>query len=223
MGLGPTSRDSSSVNNYWHDAPPNSMTGAIEATSCCCRIQRLREVADNIVNVLDPHTEPKHLWGHPGFELFLRRELPVRCGRWMTCQRLGVAHVDHSFEQAQGIETLPARLEATFYSKRQQGAAPRAQVFLREWIQRIIWKSRVIDPIHHAVGVQILRHLSGVLHMTLDTEGQRLNPLKQQEAVQGRQSGAGVALKNRPTPRDVGSFAVMFRVHHAVIGDLRAV
>src|SRR5216117_4052736 len=64
---------------------------------------------------------------------------------------------------------------------------------------------------------------SCVLYMAFDTECQRLNPLQQQEAVEGRQGRTRVALANGPAPRDIGGGAVVIRVDNAVIGGLRPV
>src|ERR1700724_2197295 len=70
---------------------------------------------------------------------------------------------------------------------------------------------------------QILRYPLGVLHMAFDAERQRLDPLKQQEAGQGRQSRPGVSLANGPTTRDIGARAIVFGVDHAMIGGFRPV
>ena len=72
-------------------------------------LQRLTEILENVVDVLDAHAEPNHLRRDANLRLLLRRELPVRSGRRMTRQRLGIAHIHHALEQAERIEALPAR------------------------------------------------------------------------------------------------------------------
>src|SRR6184192_2052593 len=90
------------------------------SSSSGCALQCLIEISNDVVDMLDAHAEPNHLWRHTHLLLFFRRQLPVRGGCRMTCQRLCVAHIDHSFEQAQSIETFGACFEAAFDSKCQQ-------------------------------------------------------------------------------------------------------
>src|SRR5271154_312849 len=164
----------------------NSRSRRFPRISCCCLVQCLGEVCKNVVDVLDTHAEPNHFRSHTHFLLFLRGELTMRGGCGMTGQRFSVAHVDHSFKQAQGVETLCPRLEAAFHSKRQERAALGAQVALSHGIQGIVRESRIVDPFDHAMAAQKFRNFAGVLDMALDAKRKRLDSLQQEKTVEGR-------------------------------------
>src|SRR5437870_13737737 len=142
-------------------------------------LQRLTKISNNVVDVLDADAEPNHLWCYTYLLLFFRRQLPVRGGCRMTCQRLGIAHIDHSLEQTQSIETFGDCFETAFHSNRQQRTAAAPHVSLCHRIQRVIGKSRVIDPLHHLVATQILGYFSRVLHVALHTQSECLHSLQQ--------------------------------------------
>ena len=44
-------------------------------------VQRLRQVRDDVVNMFDSHAQPDHFRRHSRFQLFFRRQLPMRRGR----------------------------------------------------------------------------------------------------------------------------------------------
>src|SRR5215472_4081331 len=128
----------------------------------------------------------------------------------MARQRLGVTHIDHALEQAKRIKTPCTGLEAAFDPKGQQRAAVRTEVLLRHRIQGVVGESRVINPFNHRMISEILCYLSGILYMAFHTQCKRLDPLKQEEAIERRQSGACISLANCPAPCYEGRSAIMF-------------
>ena len=64
------------------------------------RRQRLIEVGDDVVDVLDADAEPDHFRPHAGLALLLGRHLPMRGRGRVAGERLGVAHIDQPLEQA---------------------------------------------------------------------------------------------------------------------------
>src|SRR5580704_3210585 len=146
--------------------------------------ERLLEVRENVVNMFDPDAQPNHLRLHADLCLLFRRELPMRRRGWMACQRFGIAHVHHPFEQSKRIEALAARFKSAFDAERQQRHSVVAQIFFRHRIQRAIRKSRVAHPLDHPVIAQKFRDATRILHMPLDAQGHCLEPLQQQESVE---------------------------------------
>ena len=177
------------------------------------------QIGDDVVDVLDANAQANHFGRDAGFQLLFRRQLAMRGGRGMAGQGFGVAHIDHALEQRERIEALHALLEAALQAEGEQGTGALAEIPVSHGIERAIGKSRVIHPGHAGVIAQKLRDLAGVLHVAFDAKGHGLDALKQQETVEGRERGAGVALRDGAAARDVGGGSIMFGVNHAVIGD----
>src|SRR5580658_7565262 len=83
-------------------------------------VERLGQIGENIVDMLDPHTKAYHLRCNSHLRLLLWRKLPMRSRCRVTRQRLGIPHIHHPLEQAKRVEALPASLVTAFHSKRQQ-------------------------------------------------------------------------------------------------------
>src|SRR5690606_17654367 len=75
-----------------------------------CRIQplslrqRLLQVFEQVIDVLDAERQAHHAFGDARFGQFVGVELPVRGGRGVGGQRLGVADVYQAREQVQRIQ-----------------------------------------------------------------------------------------------------------------------
>ena len=63
----------------------------------------VRQLRDDVVDVLDTDGEPDHFRPHAGFLLLLCRHLPVRGRSRMTSERFGVAHIDQALEQLERV------------------------------------------------------------------------------------------------------------------------
>src|ERR1022692_399875 len=202
--------------------PPNRCARSFPP-SCSGLVQRLTQVLEYVVDMLDPHTKTNHLWCDSYFRLFLRRQLSVRSRRRVTRQRFGVAHVNHALEQTEGVEALPPSLIAALHPKGEQRAEVGAQISMRHRIQRIIRKSDVVNPFHHRMSAQEFRYLACVLNVAFNAEGKRRNPLQKQKAVKRRQSCTGIALTHSPAARDKCGISVVIHIHNTVIGNLRPI
>src|SRR6267378_2924133 len=56
--------DSASIHYDWHALPLKLTNVLICPTSDGCLLECLTEIVDNIVDVLDAHAQPNHLWCH---------------------------------------------------------------------------------------------------------------------------------------------------------------
>src|ERR1700684_3407923 len=68
--------------------PYNLRMSRLFLTSRLCLVQRLSQILENVVDVLDAYTQANHFRSHPDFGLFFRSQLPMRCRRRVTRKRL---------------------------------------------------------------------------------------------------------------------------------------
>ncbi len=140
-------------------------------------VESLAEIGDDVIDMLDAHAQPNHFRSNTDLLLFFRRQLAVSGGGRMTSQRLGIAHVDHSFEEAQGIEAFPAGFEAAFDAKGQQRATARAHIFLRHRVEWTVREPRVVYPLDSLMAAEEFRYSACIFHVALDAQRQRLYSL----------------------------------------------
>src|SRR5207302_2701481 len=76
--------DSASIHYDWHVPPLKLISVLVCPTSDGRLLECLSEIVKNIVDMLDAHAQPNHLWRHTHLLLFFRRQLAVRRGRRMT-------------------------------------------------------------------------------------------------------------------------------------------
>ena len=65
----------------------------------CHLIQRLRQISQNIVNMLDPHREPYIALGNAGITPVLGIQLRMCCRRWMNGKRPRITDIRHVIKQ----------------------------------------------------------------------------------------------------------------------------
>src|ERR1700733_2029612 len=58
-------------------------------------VERLLQICNDVVAVLDPNAEANHLRQNTSVALLFERHLPVRGRGGMACQRLGIAEIDN--------------------------------------------------------------------------------------------------------------------------------
>lgn len=96
--------------------------------------QRLVEVLEDVVDVLQAHRQPHQLRRHAGLRLLLGGKLLVRRAGRMDHQRLGVADVGQVGVELDAVDEFLARLEAAADPEGDEGACPRGRYFLaRSW------------------------------------------------------------------------------------------
>jgi hypothetical protein len=110
------------------------------------RGQRLIEIGENVVDVLDADREADHLRPHAGFLLLRGRHLTVRGRCRVAGERLGVAHVDQPLEQLQRVVELLAGLEPASDAEGDERAGAAAEIFLRQRVIGAVREAGIIDP-----------------------------------------------------------------------------
>ncbi len=183
--------------------------------------ERLVEVGDDVVDVLDTDAQADHLRPHPGIALLLRRHLTMRGRGRVARQRLGVAHVHQALDQLERVVALLAAREPAMHPESHERAGAPVEVFLRERVMGAVGKGGIVDPGDARIVAQEFRHPPGILDMALDPQRHRLDPLQQQERAQRRQHRTGGALIDAAAARDIGGVAEVIGIHQAVIRRVR--
>src|ERR1700676_4602721 len=118
------------------------------------RGQRLIEIGDDVVDVLDPDAEPDHFRPDAGFFLLLGRHLPVRRRGRVAGERFGVPHIDQPLEQTERVVKILARRKAAGDAEGQQRTGAAAEIFVGQNMILIVSKTGIIDPVDARVVAQ---------------------------------------------------------------------
>lgn len=156
---------------------------------------------------LDADRQPNQVRRDARVRLLLRGQLGVRRAGRMNDERLGVRHVGEQREQLQAVDRPLRRLESALQAEGEDRTGPFREILLRQGIITIALQRRVVDPGDVGMAVQKGRDPLRVGQMLLDPQGQRLQPLKQQEDVERTDRGAGVPQPLHARFRDIGQFA----------------
>ena len=93
------------------------------------RLQRLVEIGDDVVDMLDADRQPDIVVGHAGRLLLLGRELRVGGGRRMDGERARVADIGDVIEELERVDELAPRLLAALDLEPDQAAQPALEIF----------------------------------------------------------------------------------------------
>ena len=96
-----------------------------------------------------------------------------------------------------------------------------AEIFLRQREMRIFGEAEIVDPVDPSVSTQEFCDAPRILNVTLDAQRQSLQPLQDEETIEGRESCAAVALMHSAAARDIRRSAELARIDHVVIRRLR--
>jgi hypothetical protein len=172
---------------------PAASLGAIGMPQTLDTRERLVDVPDDILDVLDTNRDPNEVVTDPGLLEFLVAELPVRCRGGMASQRFRVADVHQAQDHLQPVDERAARLLAAFYTEGEDSGRSPARQLLGKCVILASGKARIIDPIHLRMGLQVFSNLERVLAVPLHSQPEGLQSLKQQEGAVGSQGRTGIA------------------------------
>src|SRR6185436_15841213 len=109
-------------------------------------VERLVEIGDDVVRVLDADAEPDGLGPDAGLDLVGRRHLAMRRRGRMAGERLRVTEIDEPLDQLQRVVKPRAALIATLRAEGQQRAGAAAEIFLGKAAIGTVRKAGIVDP-----------------------------------------------------------------------------
>src|SRR5271165_7667263 len=109
------------------------------------RLQRLIEIGQDVVDMLDADRQAHVALGHAGRELFCGRELRVGRRRRVDDERASVADVGDVIEEFQRVDELWSRFAPAPELEADEAALPAAQVFFRA----LLAHSRLLRRMEH--------------------------------------------------------------------------
>ena len=94
--------------------------------------QRLGEIADEILDILDADGNPHHVIAGTGGGAIFRAQLAVGGGRGVDDQRTRIADIGEMRKQAAGFDQFSPGAIAAFEAEGEHGPGPGGQVFTRQ-------------------------------------------------------------------------------------------
>src|SRR6185437_9394855 len=139
--------------------------------------QRLIDIFQNVLDMLDANREPDRFRRHSGGVLLLRRHLAMRGRGGMTAQCAGVADIDDALDELQRIVEALGRRMAAADAESEQRRRPPAEIFVGERVIAMILEARIFDPGDARVLAQREGDAPRVGDMALDAQRNRLYAL----------------------------------------------
>ena len=150
------------------------------------RLQRMIEVAEDVVDVLDADRQAHVTFGHAGGELVLGRKLRVGRRRRMDGERARVADVGDVVEQLQRVDEPPPRLMPAGEFEADQAAEAALEILLRALERPAASAARDRSPWSLPAAWRAIGDRLGVLAVALDAQRHRLDALDGEEGVERR-------------------------------------
>ena len=185
-------------------------------------VQSLREVGDDIFDVLDTHAEADQVRSDTCFDELFVAELAVRVACRVQHAAAGVGHVGHDANHLEAVHELDGLFTATLDTEGENAAwEATLELLLGEFIVLVALESRVIDPSHLRVVLQELRAGESVLAVARHAQVKRFKTHVQEERVLRSLNGTEVAHELGGSLRDEGTLAESLRVGKAVVARVR--
>ncbi len=102
----------------------------------------------------------------------------------MAGKRLGVAHVDQAFDDAQRVVETLCAFKSAAHAEREKRATDAAKVFLRQRVLRAIVKASIIHPIDPWIVAKKFCNFVRILDVALDAERNSFDALEEQEGIE---------------------------------------
>src|SRR6202453_2370631 len=166
------------------------------------RLERALQIGEQILHVLDSDGQTDHVLGNTRFFELARRQLAMSGGSRMGGERAYVADVHQSREQLQSIQKGGSAFAplsgGTLQPERQYAGRLPRQIFAHQRMVGMILESRVGGPSDLSVFREVSSDFQRALADTVHSQRQRLNTLENQEGIEGRDRGAGIAKRHDP-------------------------
>ena len=117
----------------------------IESNLGC--LERLVDVGNNVLHLLDAYGEADEIGGDPCRNLLLRRQLLVGRGSGMNDQRLGVTDVGQVRQELHAIDKFLACLHTTPDAETDDRPSPLGKILFRTTMVLMAGKTRIVDQL----------------------------------------------------------------------------
>ena len=184
-------------------------------------MQRLVDIGNNILHILDADRKPDEIGGDAGGNLLLLAQLLVGRGSRMNDQRFGIADIGQMRKQLHVVDELLARLDSPLDAETDDCACPFRQIFLRPVIVWMARQARLVDPGDQRMLLQPFGNLLAFSTWRGIRTWRVSSPWRIWKAVERREAGAHVAQQRHPHLEDVGEVAQSLPVPEPVIGGVR--
>ena len=185
-------------------------------------VESLREVRDNVVDVLDTHAETDEVRCNACFDELFVGELTVSVASRVQHAAAGIGHVGHDANHLEAIHELDGLFTTALNAERKNAARETAlELLLGEFIVLIAFEASVVDPSHLRVVLEELGASESVFAVTRHAEVERFETDVQEERILRSLDRTEVAHELGGSLRDVGTLAESLRVGEAVVARIR--
>ena len=102
----------------------------------------------------------------------------------MNSQRLHVSHIGKEREYLEMVDECPSLFLTALYLECKDTAAALWEILLIEFVRRVGRDGRVMHLCHLRMLAEIIHHLEGILHVTLNAQWQRLYALQENPRIE---------------------------------------
>src|SRR5450830_1527258 len=124
-------------------------------------------------------------------------------------------------EQLQILDESRSSLAAALDAEGNEASVATREDSVRDRLVGTRLEARIADPGRAPVRLEVLGDGERIGAMALDPERQRLQPLQEEEGVEGREGGACVSKQDGPHSTDVGGRLERLRPDDSVVGRIR--
>src|SRR5579862_1302540 len=166
--------------------------------------ERLREVGENVVDMLDPHREPDIAVGDAGAQPVLGRKLGMRGRGGVDGEAAHVAEIRDVVEQLQRVDESLAGVDPAVELEPHQPAIAAVEVGVGPPQILAALEARVDHPVDLGMDGEELGHRLGIGDMRLHPQRQGLDPLDELEGVERADRRSHVAQQGHTGLQDIG-------------------
>ena len=189
-------------------------------------IQGLGQIRNQIVHVFGSYGQAYRALEDALVREFGLRKLGVRGGGGMDHEGFDIGHVGQQGEDFQGVDEFEGFCLASLNLEGKDGAASVGEIPLIQGVVGMAGQGRMVHLGHLGVLGEEVHHLEGILYVALYAQGQRFQPLQEDEAAHRGKGGADVPQEGGTGPYNVGGEAAGIGKDYPVItgfglGELR--
>ena len=199
-------------------SPAATMIAEVNLSDILYLLQRLLEIRDDILGILDTDGQTHHVRRDAGFDQLLIGELTMGRGRGMEHAGAGVGDMDDDLRELERFHKAYSALFAALEANRDNAAGAVGHILLRNVVILIGFQPRIIDGLDL---VMVLKELGGGLRvgaMARHSQRQCVQTEVKQERVLRRLLRAEVTHEVGTALGDVRRLAELVGIDNAVIG-----